>query len=690
MFAFFNALYPEKNEVPKKINLSKPHVKYGITTTITSWISGKFGKLKGQRNNAFLGNEATLLANNKGRLLLDVGIFDGLSGDVIGPDGNLSAELASEKLAKTPIGRSDAFNSVGLLNDYGSLTNNISPIYNMLRMMIIKGYKDIEYDPSAKFYDNGHVLITNEQAFGHTTKINFGNSIKILDQEIELSYPGGAASSISNDCQVYINMGGVVDGAVASILRMAFAEWTTSAPFGVSHSSPRLSKTLTFPNAVPKGRGVDWESLNLGQIKAVLMDYVARHKAYRDFEIAYGMLVSIIVRPVPRSAEAVAWAKPCMDINMPMPVVLSGIFPQLYTGTPYTKSPDWMDCYSSWVNSPMACVPHSIAFNEAIYAELYHLSNSTVADKVDITNFTQHTLQTNNAPSEGIIADLCLACTRYGRQYDVRYLTSAGPDRLNSLPSPFVTPVEITIKDDQAPQYYKLKNIRGDKAEIDCDEFMPIVYPSMSYGVNEDPFYLNGTTAEIKFNSNTSNGTVVFTDTVKFSHFMSMMRMAGWDVKAYDVMRETWMTNWADNASGRYLYHASATQDDTKITIKREDIKRRKNFWLQMPEFYGEVTMGYSMEGALVTWLSDDKKMTFPSGYAPDIKRSDYDTKVKTMMQDRTAFKIIPLVKSAQSFHRAVYEIASSRPILAPTSVSLDTGPQILEPISEQAITETL
>lgn len=377
-----------------------------------------------------------------------------------------------------------------------------------------------------------------------------------------------------------------------------------------------------------------------------------------------------------------------MDINMPMPVIFTGLFPQLYMGTPYTRSPDWMDCYSSWVNSSLACLPQSVVYTEAIYAELYHLTKATVNDPVDITNFVQHTLQSNRAPDSGIVADLCLVCTRYGRSFDIRYLTMAGPNRLQSLPTAFVTPVEVTLKDDQAPQFYKLANVRTDTATIDCDDFMPMVYPSMSYGVNEDPFYMNGTKAEITFNANTSNGTIVFVDINKFNHYMSMMRMAGWNVKAKDVVNQRWLTNWADNASGRYLYHRAATQDETHIIVRRKDIKRRQNCWLEMPEFYGEVTMGYEMQGMMMTWFSDSERMTFPSGYAAPVSKSDYDKAVAGIATNVENFKIIPLVKRESDFHRLVYEQASSRPMLAPSSVLLDPGPPISEPTVEQAVTE--
>jgi len=328
---------------------------------------------------------------------------------------------------------------------------------------------------------------------------------------------------------------------------------------------------------------------------------------------------------------------------------------------------------------PAACIPHSIALNEAVYTELYHMVRTSGRAEVNMTNFVQKAAGLNSIPTKGIIVDLTLACMRFGKELDLRYIVMAGIDRLATVPSDFLERPTVTVSDPRARDFYNLGVISGDTAPLNILDYAPVTYPSLSYGVNEDDFYLNKNSSEVTFTVDARSNGIVFTDPEKFSAFMSTMRLFGYDVNAMNLSTGKIIKNWADNASGRYIYVHDADDLYARFVIRVSDIKPREHCHIALPSMYGNVTMKYSLEGATLTWFSGEQRQLIMSMPAKAVSRSDYTQAVSRLLENKTVVKLVPLVKTLANFQRAEYSLPTSRPILAPTSGVSVSGPTITE-----------
>lgn len=675
MFAFINDLFPSGTKVPKTLAFVNTYIKYGITTTIRMWVKGDMGMVEGKRKNAFLGNTTSLVAKYEGRLVTDCGIFDGMSSSVIGPDGEPAFELVEETLRRQTMWRSEVVRNRALVEQCLPCCNLVSVIYNMLRMYYIKLHGDVKLDGKGHYYDNGHITISHKQAFGYN-----GQPILLKDS---VTFNAGAVITMSlrdglgsADSVLFYDFGSRIDPVTLSILRYAHSEWKSKAPFGIAHSSPQLAESYVLVNTKLEGENWDFKDITASMIKASIGEFVRRHHAYRDFEYAYGMVASVLTRPVPRSAEAVAWCDATASVNMPRPVCIKGMVPEIYCGALYSRGPEWQDCFYSWYEASQAGVPHSVALMEAVYTELFHLTRVNAYDDIDRDSFMTYATGLTECPNAGIMMDTVLACLRYGREYSFRYVTSAGVCRLDTIPLLTHLTKEVTVKDEDAKYTYDLSDIHGDTASMNIAHHAPVTYPSLSYGVNEDGYYQNGDKVEMTVRHSFKNRHMRFDDPAEFSKFMSAMRLFGYDVKAIRSSDGKMIHNWADNASGRYLYVHDPEQDRCAFTIDPGDIRKRKNNWLDIPSLYGDVTYGYELGPKALTWFSGEQRLGFGGSAVTSITRTEFKRAVTNMLQARPTVRIVPLHKRAD-FYETRISLPASRPALAPASAEMSERPAI-------------
>jgi len=672
------------------INLKNTYMKYGVTTTISMWIKGVFGEVKNTRRNAFLGNASSLLALYEGILITDQGIYDGMSGAIISPHGTPDFELAEDLMRKNHSYRTELATGKNLLEENIDRVNVVGVVYNMLRMYYIKLYSQLKYEGKAPYYNNGHIMITNAQVFGDYDDGQLYNGIKILDQEVEVRF---RKSGFTNDDDVlFYSFGNTVDSVTASVLRYAHAEWVMQQPFGLCHSSPQLAQSYVIVNGHARGQSMAFESISAAQIKAVIGDFVRKHMAYRDFDIAYTMVAGVMFKPVARSAEAILWNQTAAMVRIPKPYCLYGLMPELYAGVQYVRGPEWQDTFHSWYSSPGAMVAHSIALMEAVYTELFHLTRVADTDEITKDNFTQYATGIGNVPNTGILLDLALTCMRYGREVDLRYNVLCGVDRLDTIPSLNLVKPEVTVIDPQAKQTYDIGEVIAGVAPLNILDFAPVTYPSLSYGINDDQFYCNGTHYETCIDIHARARNTVFTDPEQFSAFMSMMRLFGYDVTAINQDGKH-IVNWADNASGRYIYVHNERDLAPRFTIPMENIVPRANSWINMPTMYDKVTLGYQLEGQALCWFSGDEKIPFSTAAARPVSKTAYHDAILKMTQARPTIRIAPVTRKS-GFRVTTLSVPPSRPILTQSSVGLtdglpiDRGRQDVQEPSESFIPE--
>jgi len=421
---------------------------------------------------------------------------------------------------------------------------------------------------------------------------------------------------------------------------------------------------------------MSYNEITAPQISAVIGDFVQRHSAYRDFEYAYGMLVGVLTRPVPRSAEAIVWNNTRVNVRMPMPFCVRGVSPELYSGTPYASGPDWQDTFTSWMNAPMAGVCHSVAMMEAVYTELFHLTRIHQRDEVDRENFMNYATGLSDCPNTGIMVDMALACMRYGREYTFRYTTSCGVDRLATIPSLLAQPQQVTIVDARATSSYDLGPVTAGTAPLNISAFAPVTFPSLSYGVNEDKYYMNADRLELKTQHRTRDGLLTFSDPEEFSQYMTMMRLFGYDVVATSSFENRRIHNWSDNASGRFIYVHDTRDVAPRFVIAAADIRKRPNHWIELPTLYGEVTYGYELGKKALTWFSGPERIGFASAPVITVNRAAYQKAISTMLRDRPTVTIVPLQRRSD-FYSTVISAPPSRPALAPSSLEMASGQPI-------------
>jgi hypothetical protein len=674
MFEFLSQLFPSGTKIPQNFDLKNTYIKYGITTTIKMWLQGGFGKLNDTRKNAFLGNMSSLLGRTTCDLISDAGIYDGMFSDIMGPNGVPDLGLADEIVRRNTIYKPELTSIRAIVESNLTRANIVSPIYNMLRMYLIKVYGHLEYDGKADYYENGHVKVTNVQSFGHAGRGALKNAFEILDGKVEMSYTRSSFNEY--DDTVFYTMGSELTNQMATVIRLAHAEWVNKLPFLLAHESPALTSSVCMVGTKLASKILKFEDLSAADIKLALADFVRRNLAYRDFEIAYGMLTGALTKPVPRSAEAIYWSVRTTPINLPKPYCLRGVCPELYSGTTYTRGPEWQDTFFSWFSNPTAIVGHSVAMMEAVYTEMFHLTRLTHYDDIDGFNFMQYATGVTNAPETGYLVDVALTCLRYGKEYDARYLSRGGVDRIATLPGLGAADVNVTVIDPNAGYSYNIGEIIEGIAPMEFSAHAPVTYPSLSYGINDDGYYLNGDSEIINIHCAAVDGQIIFTDPAQFSKYMSMMRLFGYDVQARVAGSNRIIHNWADNASGRYIYVHDSTDVAPRFIITQEMITERKNSWIKLPTLVGDIEFGYNLGDKALSWFSGASRIGFGQPLSSVVKRSEYVQAVMKLTQARPTTRILPLHKRSD-FRETRFGPPASRPMLAPTSSALSGGPPI-------------
>jgi len=661
---------------PGTIDIRNTYIKYGISTTIDMKVSGANGTYEGKRKNAFLGNMASFLGRYEGIIIQDAGIYDGISNAVIGPDGTPEYVLAEELVRKQNAWRNELSSVRSMVEENINRVNLVGVIYNMLRLYYAKQLRAMKYRGGANYYDNGHISITNEQVFGVDGECLLWESFQVMDADVNLTYTKTPADVQGSE--VFYDIGSNPNPVMHTMIRHAHAEWKSNQAFLLTHSSPQLSEKVVIVGGRTPGQVPTIDNLRASEMKAAIGEFVRKNACYRDFELAYSMLVSVLTKPVPRSAEAITWHKNPIQVRIPRPAWIRGLVPELYMGSQYSRGPEWQDCFYSWYKASMSAVVHSVAFMEAVYTEIFHLTRVTSYDDIDRDSFMSYATNLADCPNAGMMVDTVLTCMRYGRECDFRYKTSAGVDRLATIPGLLDTKQLVNVKDPAAAESYDLSDMDGTAAKLNIMAYAPVTYPSLSYGVNDDGYYMNADSASVTVKHRVRDGKMIFTDPEEFSQYMSMMRLFGYDVIATDINSETKMRihNWADNASGRYIYVHNPDDIAPRFEINWRDIKKRSNSWMEIPTLYGDVTFSYKLGKKALTWFSGEERIGFCSEPLVTVKRTEFLRAVSQLSQAKPSVRIVPLHRRSD-FLATKISVPASRPALTPASLDLATGPLI-------------
>jgi hypothetical protein len=263
------------------------------------------------------------------------------------------------------------------------------------------------------------------------------------------------------------------------------------------------------------------------------------------------------------------------------------------------------------------------------------------------------------------------------------YALSCGLDRADGLETYSEIRVPVTITDVQAPNFYKLEvevATLGMQTHLVVTQLTAAMFPVMSYGINEDNYYANGLKDSITAEAQDDlDDGFAFTNVTDFSKFMNIMRMMGYDVTAHDTYGNKNISNWADNASGRFLYTDINTKSNVHhYYIKHENILQRPNNWIEIGQKRGSITLTYEMTELRMKLFSGDSDMQVTG--KPIFQAVSPSLSPSTAMQLKSGegIKLIPLKRvKQQDFRVAQYEMSRplpSQPGLPSVPNTLDTG----------------
>lgn len=271
----------------------------------------------------------------------------------------------------------------------------------------------------------------------------------------------------------------------------------------------------------------------------------------------------------------------------------------------------------------------------------------------------------------------------------ISYPISGGLNRTNLSGSNVNINVPAVITDVQAPQYYSLNlnNVDvGDRVEVVVTSLTAPLYPILTMGINVDEYYNNALESTVTINLNSANKDgYLFTDAREFTNFMSILRLMGYDVKAKDLNTGRYVVNWADNASGRFLYSDTNNRDMPLYQVKFIDITQRKNHWINIGSFVGEITLGYKMHEMRLNMYNGSKVLQMYGHPITLLQDSKYAEKAAEIRVFSSTLQILPLTKvTMQDFRLARYVLPNLSGI-ATTILPQDTQ-QLVEPIDQEPV----
>jgi hypothetical protein len=655
-FRLFSSLLPDQFK-PRSINeIKKPKIKYGFNTNIDFTYKDEAANIHSRRNGAFMSNEYSFYGAFDAHMVNDLVHYDGYRKDIIDPNGQVSADLARVAAKTLVSSRINYNNVVNYLDDYANGTNAVSLMYNLLRMYYMEQYKEIEYEPVDPFYDNGHLAIMNVQLFGDEYSASkLGNCVNYTPVTV-VTVEGEKFDQLENPLGPSLLVPQGFNARRYGILARALGEFETDAPFGLAHKSPSLCSTMHLLGC--KHREPDY-NYTLTDIKQTIDDIVVQNRLYTDFNYAYAMIAQIMLSPIPRSVEAAAWYIGVQSIQMPVMHLDTGFMSTFRGGTPYSRQVDWMETYVKWRAFPYHMVHHSAVLNEATYVELGNMARADELQEVNRYNFAQISINGQNVVTGGLLQDMTLLAMRYGNDIELPYAMSPGYTRGQNMFGASEVMVPVRIKDIKAPEHYNITDSAvtiGQESRVIVTHYTPMLFPIFTYGVNVDGFYMNSMEQTVELQPlNVSAKNITFYEKAQFVKFMNMMRIAGFNVEAIDAMTQRKIVNWADNASGRFLYTDVQYEEPSAYHVIRTSIKKRDNTWMNIGDFRGAIKMDYKMDSLSYVVYNGKERLTEQGAVITTTKISEYHEKIQEIKASADMVTIRAFLRRDVDFYRPVF-----------------------------------
>lgn len=564
---------PFRDVQPSQQGLCR-HFKYGIRSRVETEVSGE-RSASYLRPTAVFTNVLTLAGKLKMKVVDDIDINDGINAKLIDDCGQVSTEHVYDAIkASGQVKGWVGYDVVTSLIDR-TRENFVGVLYNLLRLYYISTMKYDEYklSPGATFYNDGHVAITYGQ------HLDFRSESKPEFIINNLYYDVKSAGDQFNEGDFFPKTDTFTEEEFA-VLKTAVAGWTCDYPIRLFSSVPPLADmlistnpnhTLTFPAPV--------ELMRPNTVLSTLQKLVGENRVQSQFDLAYMLLAQTIYMPVPRAAEANAWVVAQYDFYLPKAGTVRGANRMFTTGNSYQPRPSAMGSWKKWTSNKNRVQIHAAAITEAAYTGVFEVLTRDSGDVV--ANLAEVGL-TPSGPLARTRALLEFASYRFGSSFRYCWDTSTGIDIMGPILAAMQAgAAKVTVEKVGLTAGYDIVTEKVGEKEIDrviARELRPVMFPVLSYGVNDQRYYLNSLHYSTTLYLNPA-GRGIVKGCSDASKLLSIMRLGGYDLTLFgNGMAHK---NWAANANGHSM--AIPPTDDnlaSDFIFDARYLRKRQMSWM--------------------------------------------------------------------------------------------------------------
>jgi hypothetical protein len=618
-------------------------IKYGTKYNINIEAESA-GTERGKRKGALFSNIVTQIGRVECSIGQDQNVYDGMNAEVISKDGHPDPDLMAKLFDK--LWDQDKRANTSRINSALRYPqeNQVTPIYNLLRMYALATMKKENHKmvirPDDEYYNDGHV------------KYSVKDIVKIENQwtweQFEWPEPvpesfcaitgnsewgTGEEATDPNSLQFGVDCS-KMKGEQVAILRTACGEWTCGGPLRIMHKTFKAVKQITcfkYNSAYEKLQVIDDSKITPYAIFKTIINLVETHRLYAAFDMAYAIFAQVLYSHVPRSAEALVWISRPYKLLLPLAAMSRGAVSILTTGNPFATDPVRWTTFEQWRRYDKNVIIHSIALSEAAHSSMFDYVtrrkwNSRTDKSFKEVDPLNTTVGLMNIQETGIVLEMKLAAMRMGTKTNAPWATMIGLQRFWWLFDDFtIKYVQTELLDQGAISAYNLKvkvetvkDEQGVESKVTryglpLGRVVPMCYPLLTMDINMSDYYMNTVNLEQEIILNdytmkyeTNSYTVV-------QRLASMLRIAGYDCIINRRSDNAQFNNWAANSNGHYLPDFSNNyRPDELYSIDPLTITKRAHSWIDLPSFKQNLKLKMDMQYKTVELYLDSERLMSP------------------------------------------------------------------------------
>lgn len=511
----------------------------------------------------------------------DMEVTDGYNSRVIDDSGMVNEQMVydnmrSSGMVKNQFAYEVAMNCVTHANE-----NCVGVIFNLIRLYLIKSsdLKKLKVEQGDVFYNDGHVAQSYRDYLGYsfdgppTLVPNEG----IVEQHNELHPIQGG--------DFYPEIQSMSDEQVR-VLMLATFGWESSAPVRIMSSCKPLTRRflvrdglkfhLTTPNL---------EDFNATEVLVTIKKFVTDNRLETQFDLAYFLVCQALYSPMPRAVEANAWVRPNLDFYIPKAATARGAYRGFLTGQPLCSRPATMNTWPTFLSNTARVHVHAVALTEALYAGLFEVLTRRTGHYLD--SIAEFGLDGAAAHSRTKLVLEC-ASYRFGAKFTFPWYTSCGGDFLRPI-TRVVSEREAKIEVSPVGQTYGYEiasevTPEGNRYFVRSLEAKPILFPVLSYGINDDRYYLNSLSYSATGVVNELGTGMLINGCHQASRMLAALRLGGYDSNVLESCSGKSYKNWAANANGHFMsIPPTVFGEHSSYVLRLDQTTRRKMCWINWP-----------------------------------------------------------------------------------------------------------